>query len=243
MTLLSSGVLMTSPADHVYDPFCLCGEGEGWTASLRLHWLLPHPRFSGMPETAQDFSLATGPVPRSRFCRGMWLQYTVSKHAHFFRTPANFGLLWSMCGDNIRWSHAMSRVGLLSDSGLRWCGFTARKLRESGCPPPRPPRSCCSHSCPSVSVWAPGAQGQKLSCTWNHLPPCPFLIMLWLSNILWELGAGLQIGKLFSDKKKIRSVTSKDFLGVSAVFCENCNVKCSAHLYFGLNIHHYFSQI
>lgn len=37
LTLLSSGVLMTSPADHVYDPLCLCGEGEGWTAPLCLH--------------------------------------------------------------------------------------------------------------------------------------------------------------------------------------------------------------
>ena len=37
MTLLSPGVLMTSPADHVYDPFCLCGEGEGWTAPLSFH--------------------------------------------------------------------------------------------------------------------------------------------------------------------------------------------------------------
>lgn len=37
VTLLPSGVLMTSLADHVHDPFCLCGKGEGWTAPLGLH--------------------------------------------------------------------------------------------------------------------------------------------------------------------------------------------------------------
>lgn len=31
------GVLMTSLADHVHDPLCLCGKGEGRTALLGLH--------------------------------------------------------------------------------------------------------------------------------------------------------------------------------------------------------------
>lgn len=68
VTLLPSGVLMISLADHVPDPLRLCGKGEGWIAPLGLHGLLPHPGVSGNQETAQDASLATGPVSRSRFC-------------------------------------------------------------------------------------------------------------------------------------------------------------------------------
>ena len=92
---------MTSLADHVLDPFCLRGKGEGWTAPLGLHWFLPQPRLPGMQETPQDFSLATGPVSRSRFCRRMWLQHPVSKPAPCSRMSAQFGSLWTTCRDGI----------------------------------------------------------------------------------------------------------------------------------------------
>lgn len=63
--------------DHVSDPFCLRGAGEGWTPPVRLHRLRVQPRAAGEEAAAQDHQQGTAALPRKSRSQGPRAQYLV----------------------------------------------------------------------------------------------------------------------------------------------------------------------
>lgn len=57
---------MSTPVENVYDLFCLCGAGEGWTSALSLHRFSFQPGLSGMQKEIEGVILNSGTVSESR---------------------------------------------------------------------------------------------------------------------------------------------------------------------------------
>lgn len=65
------------PVDHVSDPVCLCGPGQGWTPPVSLHRLWTQPRAPGEEAAAQDHQQGTAPFPWQRDRQGPGAQHIV----------------------------------------------------------------------------------------------------------------------------------------------------------------------
>lgn len=77
-TLTHAGsVFFMDLVDHVSDPLCLCGAGQGWTPSVSFHWLWTQPRASGEETAAQGHQQGPGLLSWQRDCQGPGAQHIV----------------------------------------------------------------------------------------------------------------------------------------------------------------------